>query len=87
MDGDIKNFYSKKVEEKKSELTDDEYNELYEMSVCQTEQFVRLLPDDSNFNKVEYIYDTYSIDIEQYINQRYNVFFRRSKTKIKRCVY
>ena len=83
LDGDIKNFYSKKVEEKKSELTDDEYKELYEMSVCQTEQFVRLLPDDSNFNKVEYIYDTYSIDIEQYINQRYNVFSEGQKQRLK----
>lgn len=87
LDGDIKNLYSERVEKKKSELDNREYQELYEAAVEQTEEFVDSFDNLKNFDKIEYIESNYEGYIRKYINDRYDVFSEDQKNRLtKSCI-
>lgn len=82
LDGDIKNLYSKKVDEKKSELDEQEYKDLYEEAIKITEKFTDSFEDHNDFDKKQYIENNYKDSIDEYIKNRYDVFSNEQKERI-----
>ena len=83
MDGDLKNYYSHKVEQKKEELTEEEYRELYEEIIQITEKFVAAQKVIKDFDKTDYIRNKYGHTVLKYIEDKYDVFSDAQKERLK----